>query len=152
MYHARKNPKGNVRRRHVSRETPLPVYLVAKIYGATRSKTLVDTAYAVGVSISYDHLKTILSERANRACHFYRHHNYARWLSVHIRDLLSLPSEHPLLWEEFEAGNFVAAKSHKRFSKMALDQAHEQLNAALKGDGGKGKLISVFIAFLSIVR
>lgn len=80
------------------------------------------------------------------------HHNYARWLSVHIRDLLSLPSEHPLLWEEFEAGNFVAAKSHKRFSKMALDQAHEQLNAALKGDGGKGKLISVFIAFLSIVR
>lgn len=74
MCHARKNPKGNVRHRHVSRETPLPVYLAAKIYGATRSKTLVDTAYAVGVSISYDYdrLKTILSERANRACHFYR--------------------------------------------------------------------------------
>ena len=35
------------------------------------------------------------------------HYNYARWLSVHIQDLLSWPITCPQLYQEFERGNFV---------------------------------------------
>jgi len=63
--------------------------------------------------------------------------NYARWLPVHIRDLASLSKQHPYIAEQSKAGKFVARKSHKPFSAIALDQNHEQINARLKGDGGK---------------
>jgi len=65
------------------------------------------------------------------------HHNYARWLPVHIRDNIEVEKRHPTLWAQFMNGNFVADKSGRLFSKIALDHAHEQLNATLKGDGGK---------------
>lgn len=64
------------------------------------------------------------------------HINYARWLSVHIRDLANLGKMHPKLLEHFNAGLFVARTSNRPFSGMALDQAHEQMNALMKGDGG----------------
>ena len=35
------------------------------------------------------------------------HYNYARLLSVHIQDLLSLPITCPQLYQDFERGNFV---------------------------------------------
>ena len=31
----------------------------------------------------------------------FKHYNYARWLSVHIRDLQSLPMTFPQLYQEF---------------------------------------------------
>ncbi|KAK3910837.1 Protein dachsous [Frankliniella fusca] len=62
--------------------------------------------------------------------------NYARWLSVHIRDLVNLDTTHPDLAAKFEAGSFVARKSHRPFSSIGLDQNHEQVNATLKGNGG----------------
>lgn len=62
--------------------------------------------------------------------------NYARWLSIHIRDMLALEKQHPDVLKEFCAGNFVVHKSNRRFSSMAIDQAHEQANAVIKGDGG----------------
>lgn len=62
--------------------------------------------------------------------------NYARWASVHVRDLANLPEKHPDLYYEFQRGRFVARKSIRPFSAIALDQAHEQVNARLKGDGG----------------
>lgn len=62
------------------------------------------------------------------------HHNYARWVSVHIRDMESLP---PSILEEFQAyGHWVIHKTHNRFSAMPIDQAHEQNNALVKGSGG----------------
>ena len=64
------------------------------------------------------------------------HQNYSRWLSVHARDMESLPQLHPQIHEEFEHGNFTLAKTNAPFSAMAIDQAHEQNNAAVKGDGG----------------
>ena len=36
------------------------------------------------------------------------HINYARWLSVHIRDMFSLSETHPVIYKEFVAGRFVA--------------------------------------------
>ena len=64
------------------------------------------------------------------------HINYARWLSVHIRDMCSLKETHPTVFEEFSSGAFVATKTQQPFSAIALDQAHEQMNAQVKGDGG----------------
>jgi len=77
------------------------------------------------------------------------HHLHARWLPVHLRDLLNLPNNHPRLWEAFKAGYFVAAKSYRRFSTIALDQAHEQLNAILKGNSGKKitKIVEDFVIY-----
>ena len=65
------------------------------------------------------------------------HHNYARWLPVHIRDMVKLKDSHPDLCNEFEVnGNFVVKKSDHKFSQIALDQNHEQQNAIIKGEGG----------------
>ena len=36
----------------------------------------------------------------------FKHYNYARWLSVHIHDLLSLPITFLLLYQELLKGNF----------------------------------------------
>lgn len=62
--------------------------------------------------------------------------NYARWLPIHLRDMMCLQRRHPEVAEEFRNGNFVVHKSCRNFSAMAIDQAHEQANAVIKGDGG----------------
>ena len=62
--------------------------------------------------------------------------NYARWLPIHLRDMLTLESTHPQLAQEFKAGNFVVHKTNRNFSALALDQAQEQANATIKADSG----------------
>lgn len=64
------------------------------------------------------------------------HVNYARWLPVEISSLQDLSTTHPGLYEEFMKGHFVARKTERPASAIALDQAHEQVNKRLKGDGG----------------
>ena len=62
------------------------------------------------------------------------HHNYARWIPIHIRDMESLPLS---IQTEFEInGNWVIHKTAKRFSAMPIDQAHEQNNEIVKSAGG----------------
>ena len=63
------------------------------------------------------------------------HVNYARWLPVHIRDMYSLETRHPEVYQQFSKGAFVVHKTQRVFSAIALDQAHEQVNALVKGDG-----------------
>lgn len=74
------------------------------------------------------------------------HVNYARWLSIHLKDLVNLMNNHPQLLKHFENGQFVARKSNRKFSGMALDQAHEQMNAILKGDGGTFILTNLILS------
>ena len=62
--------------------------------------------------------------------------NYARWLTIHLLDMMSLDKKHPDISQEFHKGNFVIHKSKREFSALAIDQAHEQNNAVIKGDGG----------------
>lgn len=64
------------------------------------------------------------------------HSNYARWVSVHLRDMLALSQLHPQILTEFKSGKFVVNKSQRSFSAIALDQVHEQLNAVVKSNGG----------------
>ena len=62
--------------------------------------------------------------------------HYARWLPIHLKDMLTLEEKHPQLAEEFNNGKFVVHKSSRDYSAMAIDQAHEQANSVIKGDGG----------------
>lgn len=64
------------------------------------------------------------------------HYHYARWMTVHVRDLLALEFNCPTTHAEFLKGNFVTQKTTHKFSALAHDQVHEQLNAMVKGDGG----------------
>ena len=51
--------------------------------------------------------------------------NYARWLPVHVRDMVQLAQQNPEVNAEFMKGNCVVQKSRRKFSLMAKDQAHE---------------------------
>jgi len=64
------------------------------------------------------------------------HTHYARWIPVHLRDMLGLHRTHHEVLEEFRAGMFTVQKTKRIFSSIATDQAHEQNNACIKGDGG----------------
>ncbi|KAL8561604.1 hypothetical protein ACOMHN_024839 [Nucella lapillus] len=68
--------------------------------------------------------------------HAMDHTNYARWLPIHVRDMVELAEKHPQVHAEFMKGNFVVQKSARKFSLMAKDQAHEQSNKNLQTHGG----------------
>lgn len=72
----------------------------------------------------------------------FNHYNYARWLTVHVDDLMKLEEVCPDVYKEFCSGNFVVRKTTNPFSAIALDQAHEQNNATIKGVGGAIGLLS----------
>ena len=61
------------------------------------------------------------------------HTNYARWATVHLLDMESLPSE---IRKAFMDGLWVIRKTQKRFSALSVDQALEQENKRLKASGG----------------
>ena len=64
------------------------------------------------------------------------HSNYAHWLPVHLCDMRSLDQVVPHVASEFKKGLFTVNKTLKRFSSIAIDQAHEQNNATVEGEGG----------------
>jgi hypothetical protein len=64
------------------------------------------------------------------------HQNYARWASVHLRDMRLLNSIRPKIAQEFKSGNFTVNTTGRPFSAIGLDQAHEHLNARVKRTGG----------------
>ena len=68
--------------------------------------------------------------------HAMNHTNYVRWIPVHLQDMASLATTQPDIAREFQAGNFTIQKTCRKFSAIPIDQAHEQNNAAIKGDGG----------------
>ncbi|CAH1160137.1 unnamed protein product [Phaedon cochleariae] len=62
--------------------------------------------------------------------------NYARWLPIHLRDMVNLEHTHPDIAANFVDGSFVVHKTNNHFSALPIDQAHEQHNAIIKGEGG----------------
>jgi hypothetical protein len=63
------------------------------------------------------------------------HVHYARWISVHIRDMTMLSQKCPDVYEHFMRGAFTSNKTGNLYSGICLYHAHEQLNAQVKGDG-----------------
>ena len=51
--------------------------------------------------------------------HAMDHTNYARWILVHLRDMVTLPTAHPKVAREFEAGNFTIQKAVLRHSNRS---------------------------------
>ena len=51
------------------------------------------------------------------------HYHYARWVTVHVYDLVNLPTTSPYLGKCFSDGYFAFQKSNKKFSLMGIDQA-----------------------------
>ena len=72
--------------------------------------------------------------------HVMDHTNYARWLPVHVRDMVQLSEKHPYIHAEFLKGNFVIQKSPHKFSLIGKDQSHEQSNKSLQAHGGAAGL------------
>ena len=50
--------------------------------------------------------------------------------------MLELKQKCPNVYNEFLKGKFVTQKASNKFTSMAHDQIHEQLNAIIKGHGG----------------
>ena len=69
--------------------------------------------------------------------YFFANNNvhYARWIALHFRYVTVLEEQHPDVASEFHKGNCVIHKSRSDFTAMAIDKAHEQNNAVIKGDG-----------------
>ena len=51
--------------------------------------------------------------------HALDHTIYARWLPVHVRDMVQLAKQNPEVHAEFMKGNFVVQKFRRKFSLMA---------------------------------
>ena len=64
------------------------------------------------------------------------HIHYARWTSVHIRDMCSLAKKCADVHSKFMDGAFTSNITGNPYSLIGLDQAHEHMNARVKGDGG----------------
>ena len=62
--------------------------------------------------------------------------HYSRWLTIHYSDMIVLKTSSPDVYEQFQKGNFVLHESSRRYSGIALDQAHEHNNAIIKSEGG----------------
>ena len=50
--------------------------------------------------------------------------------------MMNLQGMYPIITTQFENGGFVASKTHRAYSSIAIDQAHEQNNRIFKEDGG----------------
>ena len=70
------------------------------------------------------------------------HCHYTRWLTVQWFDLYTIESKFPDLYNYFSNGNFSFQKSNREFSRMGLDQIHEQNNKIIKGAGGASDLLN----------
>ncbi len=63
------------------------------------------------------------------------HPNNARWLPIHVRDMIALDVVAPSIATEFKKGNFVVQKTHHAFSAIAIDHAQKQNKKIVKGVG-----------------
>ena len=50
--------------------------------------------------------------------------------------MMTLQEQHPDTTIQFSQGGFAVHKTKRPFSSIAIDQAHEQNNKVVKGDGG----------------
>ena len=69
-------------------------------------------------------------------------YNYARWLSVHLFDLMTMEVRYPDVYDSMVSGCFSFQKTNHEFSRMALDQVHEQNNRTIKASGGATNLVN----------
>ena len=64
------------------------------------------------------------------------HTHYSRWMSVFLEDVLKLQASNEGTYQALSKGYFTVRKTNRNFSCIGIDQAHEQNNKIVKGDGG----------------
>lgn len=69
-------------------------------------------------------------------------YNYARWGTVYWFDMVLLENRCPSVYESFKNGNFSFLKTKTKFSRIALDQLHEQNNKYIKSVSGATVLVN----------
>ena len=69
-------------------------------------------------------------------------YNYARWATIHWSDLAKLQDVCPSIYSEMTNGYFSFQKTNRKFSRMALDQIHEQNTTDIKGVSGATNLLN----------
>ena len=74
-------------------------------------------------------------------------YNYARWGTVHCFDLMLLQRNCLDIYEQFRLGNISFLKTCSEFSRIALDQVHEQNNKVIKGSGGSTHLFFLLLLY-----
>ena len=70
------------------------------------------------------------------------HTNCARWLTIHVFNLILLPTTHPDVYQQISKGLFSFGKTKRTLPRMALDQAHEQNNEIIKELSGARSLLN----------
>ena len=70
------------------------------------------------------------------------HVHYSRWLSIHLFDLVNVEDQYPDVYNEMMKKNFSFLKTGTAYSRIALDQVHEQNNKVIKGVGGASQLLN----------
>ena len=70
------------------------------------------------------------------------HTNYSRRLTIHLLDLILLPTIHRDVYWQMLKGVFNFTKKPCHFWRIALDQIHEQNNKIIKGVGGASSLLN----------
>jgi hypothetical protein len=97
---------------------------------------LLNTVYSVR-SGSWDLLLECIREIIP-FCFAYDHHNYARYLTNFLGDMLALKDDYPEIHEQLANGNFAAQlTSNKAFSRVETDKVIEMtLNKDTKTPGG----------------
>ena len=61
---------------------------------------------------------------------------------MHVHDLVMLPTTCPYQYNEFKKGKFAVQISHRKFSKIHYDHAHEQSNKTIKSSSGTIDLVN----------
>ena len=69
-------------------------------------------------------------------------YNYARWATIHWFSFVLLKERCPSEYREFAEGKFSFKKTNRQFSRIALDQLHEQNNKYIKSVSGATALIN----------
>ena len=62
--------------------------------------------------------------------------------TAHLFDLMNLSIVHPDVHEQAINGCYSYKKTNHQFSRITLDQMHEQNNAVIKGKGGVTDLLN----------
>ena len=78
------------------------------------------------------HLYLLSTKKLIKSYFTLDHYPYARWLSVHLYDLVQLHINCPDVYVAFVSGIFCFDKTTRPFSSMAPDQLHEKNNRVIK--------------------
>ncbi|KAG7167742.1 putative RNA recognition motif-containing protein 2, partial [Homarus americanus] len=116
--HIKKRPRPKFQKRKFKR--PMTIMISTRATSSTTAKISIKTPIA-----------TIVMSRNQQQVT--KHHLADMNNLLHTTEL---EKKHPDVVREFNAGNFTVQKTRKVFSSISIDQAQEQNNACIKGDGG----------------